>query len=302
MMTLASAVADLSEFQRVYDVNQSVCPQEVPEPCDECPQGYYIVPNPCECVECIGEARRRRSTECTPCPAPFVPCQNPEEDDCCDPYMPRTDPPPNGTIPVQVPYQTCTEFSLGDSITITGRLSSDPSTIVTHTSVVIGVIQITGGYELDLHDPLPGDFEFESTVQQACTSTDGTQVSSSFSPFVGGCCCACGTDCCETTEVCTVYPNGTGVCSPAGPYPEFSTPAPTVGAKGDPHLVNLQGEHFDINHDGKFTLLRFPQAVEKPAEFTFVANVQPDVGKPCTTYITEVGLSNTADLVSRCFA
>jgi len=81
------------------------------------------------------------------------------------------------------------------------------------------------------------------------------------------------------------------VCSSPGPYPEFSTPAPTVGAKGDPHLVNLQGEHFDINHDGKFTLLRFPQAAETPAEFTFLANIQPDFGKPCTTYITEVELS-----------
>jgi hypothetical protein len=91
--------------------------------------------------------------------------------------------------------------------------------------------------------------------------------------------------------VCTVHPNGTGVCSQAGPYPEFSTPAPTVGAKGDPHLVNLQGEHFDINHEGKFTLLRFPQAAEKPAEFSFQAAIQPDVGKPCTTYITQVELS-----------
>jgi hypothetical protein len=81
------------------------------------------------------------------------------------------------------------------------------------------------------------------------------------------------------------------VCSSPGPYPEFSTPAPTVGAKGDPHLVNLQGEHFDINHDGKFTLLRFPQAIEKPPEFTFVANIQPDSGKPCTTYITSVEIS-----------
>jgi hypothetical protein len=81
------------------------------------------------------------------------------------------------------------------------------------------------------------------------------------------------------------------VCSSPGPYPEFSTPAPTVGAKGDPHLVNLQGEHFDVNHEGKFTLLRFPQAAEKPAEFALQAAIQADVGKPCTTYITQVELS-----------
>ncbi|CAK0897319.1 unnamed protein product [Prorocentrum cordatum] len=291
MMTAASAVADINEFERVYEVNQTVCPQEVPEACDECPQGKYIVPNPCECVDCIGETRRRRSTECTSCAAPLVPCQNPDVDECCDPYLPRSDPPPNGSIPVHVPYQTCTEFSLGDTITITGRLTSDPSTTVTHTSVVIGITQITGGYELDLHDPLPGDFEYDATVQQTCTSTDGTQVSGSFSPSASGCCCACGTDCCETTEVCTLYPNGTGVCSNAGPYPEFSTPAPTVGAKGDPHLVNLQGEHFDINHEGAFTLLRFPQAAELPAEFAFKAVVQADAGKPCTTYITRAEIS-----------
>jgi hypothetical protein len=81
------------------------------------------------------------------------------------------------------------------------------------------------------------------------------------------------------------------VCSSPGPYPGFSTPAPTVGAKGDPHLVNLQGEHFDINHEGKFTLLRFPQAAAKPTEFSLQAAIQPDVGKPCTTYITLVELS-----------
>ncbi|CAK0854592.1 unnamed protein product, partial [Prorocentrum cordatum] len=287
------ACINQTEFEMVYVINQSVCPVDVPEPCDECPQGKYIVPNPCECVDCIGETRRRRSLECTSCPAPFVPCQDPDADDCCDPYIPGASNLPNGstTIPVHVAYQTCTEFSLGDSITISGKLSSDPSTVVTHSTVVIGISPITGGYELDLNDPLPGNFQYDTTVQQACTSTDGTQVSGAFSPFADGCCCACGTDCCETTEVCTLYPNGTGECSNAGPYPEFSTPAPTVGAKGDPHLVNLQGEHFDINHEGTFTLLRFPQAVEKAAEFSFQAVVQPDVGKPCTTYITHVELS-----------
>jgi len=91
--------------------------------------------------------------------------------------------------------------------------------------------------------------------------------------------------------VCTLHSNGTGVCQTAGPYPEFSTPAPTVGARGDPHLVNLQGEHFDINHEGNFMLLRIPQAAERPAEFSFEATILPDDGKPCTTYITQVELS-----------
>ncbi|CAK0864733.1 unnamed protein product [Prorocentrum cordatum] len=270
-----------------------VCPTEVPEPCDECPEGQYIVSNPCGCQVCNGYTRRRRSTECTSCEEGYGPgCE--DCDDCKDIYKPPAKGGNNSAnITVDVPYQTCTEFSLGDPITITGRRSSDPSVIITHSTVVLGITPILGGYILDLAVPLPEDFTYDTSVSQTCTSTDGTQVSSSYSPSAAGCCCACGTDCCETTEVCTVYPNGTGVCSNAGPYPEFSTPAPTVGAKGDPHLVNLQGEHFDINHEGKFALLRFPQAAEKPAEFSLQAGIQADVGKPCTTYITQVELSGS---------
>ncbi|CAK0890179.1 unnamed protein product [Prorocentrum cordatum] len=287
---------NFTEWDIIYTTsNGACCPVEPPSYCDECPEGYTIAVNPCECVPCVGgEVRRRRSLECTPCPSPFI--DKGDFDDCKDPVTPYPDNAPNNSlnITVAVPYQTCTEFSIGDTITISGTEGGDPNLPISHTTLVMGVDKITGGYELELADPLPGNFAYDATVRQTCSSTDGSQVSASFSPSSDGCCCACGSnpeDCCETTEVCTVYPNGTGVCSNAGPYPEFSTPAPTVGAKGDPHLVNLQGEHFDINHDGKFTLLRFPQAMEKPAEFTFVANIQPDAGKPCTTYITEAEVS-----------
>ncbi|CAK0884313.1 unnamed protein product [Prorocentrum cordatum] len=68
------------------------------------------------------------------------------------------------------------------------------------------------------------------------------------------------------------------------------TPAPTVQAIGDPHLVNLQGEHFDINHGGRFVLLRIPQDVSKPVEIALEAQIRPEHGKPCTTYITQVEL------------
>jgi hypothetical protein len=66
-----------------------------------------------------------------------------------------------------------------------------------------------------------------------------------------------------------------------------------VGAKGDPHLVNLQGEHFDINHPGEYTLLRIPQDVEKTAEIQVTATVTTEYGKPCTTYITQAEVSGS---------
>jgi hypothetical protein len=66
-----------------------------------------------------------------------------------------------------------------------------------------------------------------------------------------------------------------------------------VSAKGDPHLVNLAGEHFDVNHGGEFTLLRIPQATTKPAEMELKASILPEHGKPCTTYINEVELSGS---------
>ncbi|CAK0833949.1 unnamed protein product [Prorocentrum cordatum] len=282
-----------TEWDIIFDAtNGSVCPTDVPTPCDECPEGYTVVSSPCGCEPCVGgEVRRRRALECTPCPSPLV--DKGDFDDCKDPYTPEFS---NGTnnsanITVTVPFETCDTFSLGDSITISGTdRDGNPAS---HTTIVMGITPTTGGFILDLLDPLTSDFAADASVRETCSSTDGTEVSSKNSPFAGGCCCACGTDCCETTEVCTVYPDGTGACSRAGPYPLFPTPAPTVGAKGDPHLVNLQGEHFDINHEGKFTLLRFPQAAEKSAEFSLQAAIQPDVGKPCTTYITQVELSGT---------
>jgi hypothetical protein len=68
---------------------------------------------------------------------------------------------------------------------------------------------------------------------------------------------------------------------------------PTVSARGDPHLVNLRGEHFDINHGGEFTLLRIPQATGRTAELALQASISPEHGRPCTTYIAEVQLSGT---------
>jgi len=280
--------------------NGSVCPVEVPQTCDECPAGHFVVTSPCECEACVGGyTSRRRSLSCTPCPAPYV--DYGDFDDCRDPNKPVTPPArlPNGTSKIPVTggaIASCDEFALGDSLTLVGQeedCDDDESCTLVHTCIIVGVTQVTGGYEYECNDPLPVSFPPYSEAAQTCTSTDGTQVSAKYSSATGGCCCSCGASCCATTEVCTLHPNGTGVCSSAGPYPEFSTPAPTVGAKGDPHLVNLQGEHFDINHEGDFTLLRFPQAAEKPAEFSFKAGVTAESGRPCTTYITQVELSGT---------
>jgi len=342
-----------TEWGIIYDVsNGSVCPQPPPEVCDECPPGKYAVPNPCECVDCNGDVRRRRgepgpaptppaTSECTPCEAPYIKdtarCPPGEVDECCKPFPgacvdlglanpvhcpvdPNAEklckscgcggmnmPCENGSacVPVKnvpIPVQ-CDAYTLGDKVTLSGTVPGDPDTIIYAEVTVTGVTPILGGFVLDVDpcleqgfSPIGGDFRHK------CGATDGTEMSfyqkysANYDDTTGyGCCCECGappnSECCDSTQVCTVDEHGTGVCSPNGPNPVFSTPAPTVGARGDPHLVNLQGEHFDINHDGKFTLLRFPQAVEKPAEFTFVADIQPDFGKPCTTYITEAEFS-----------
>jgi hypothetical protein len=214
----------------------------------------------------------------------------------------------------------CDDFEVGDLVTIRG-VDADYNLVIVDC-ILSGITQVTGGYEYSISCPasdyilgvngtrrlssqeiarrleetfqetcVPPNIPSNSNMFHTCSVTDGTDVSSHFSPSILGCVCACGEDLCTSTEVCTRDDNGTGVCTRAGPYPEFSTPAPTVGAKGDPHLVNLQGEHFDINHEGQFELMRLPQAVERPAEFSFLATIQPDLGKPCTTYITQVEFS-----------
>merc|ERR1740120_619866 len=108
--------------------------------------------------------------------------------------------------------------------------------------------------------------------------------------------CGCGIDECEFGERCDVTdPDGhgsSGVCT-GPPASILPTPAPTGSARGDPHLVNLNGEHFDVNHGGEFTLLRIPQSTAKPAEVELKASILPEHGKPCTTYITEVELTGS---------
>jgi len=289
---------NISEWADVYAAtNGSVCPLPSIELPDECAQGYYLAFNPTECVSCWnGFTRRRRSLECSPCPAGYADVG--DFDDCADTNVKTiTHQLPNGSvdIPVSEPSTECDAVATGDSITIRGQdadcVSDDCMLIHDCVVVTIATSLATGGTTYICDVPLPFTMPQYAEVVLTCTTTDGSDLSRKHSAVTGGCVCACGDTLCDTTEVCTEYPNGTGVCNRAGPYPEFPTPAPTVGAKGDPHLVNLQGEHFDINHEGSFTLLRLPQGAEKLAEFAFEATVQADHGKPCTTYITQVELS-----------
>jgi len=130
--------------------------------------------------------------------------------------------------------------------------------------------------------PLDRDFSRFDRVTVTCQSTNG--IDHCPTP------CACGCVTCGSGSVCDKGGNGgAGSCISATP----PTPAPTVSARGDPHLVNLNGEHFDVNHEGKFTLLRIPQNTKKPAEVELKATILPEHGKPCTTYITEVELSGS---------
>jgi len=134
-----------------------------------------------------------------------------------------------------------------------------------------------------------------------CTTTDGTQASRKYAktpdPEEEGCpqTCACGNKLCDEYTRCCIGDNcceadcSNGCCCPV--EKNFPTPAPTVAARGDPHLVNLQGEHFDINHPGVYTLLRVPQDVRKFSEMQIVATVTFEHGRPCTTYITQVELT-----------
>jgi len=141
--------------------------------------------------------------------------------------------------------------------------------------------------------------KFDAIVS-ACSSVNGIDLSGQYPCGCGVEICDLGTKCDEEcgssgNVVLDVFHGtgfGTGGCCIGPPaLPPLPTPAPTVSARGDPHLVNLQGEHFDVNHEGEFTLLRIPQDTSRPAELSLKAAILAEHGKPCTTYITEVELS-----------
>jgi hypothetical protein len=166
-------------------------------------------------------------------------------------------------------------LTIGDFITIAKcccESASDHATFPILGATTPTVFDIT---------PLTMDFSQFDRVTRTCSSTDGSGYPTFFP-------CACGSQICDEATKCDIAANdGCGMCVPV-----FEpTPSPTVSARGDPHLVNLAGEHFDVNHAGEFTLLRIPQAITKTADMELKAVILPEHGKPCTTYITEVELS-----------
>jgi len=145
-----------TEWGIVYNVTDGqVCPQEVPEACDECPPGTYLEPNPCECIPCQGEIRRRRALECTPCPPPLVKKDNCLPDECCSGPEPCTgsvdgeDGDACGNNSDKIPctdcdLESCDPYTIGQIITLTGTVPGDPSTLITYTGEVVGITQVIG--------------------------------------------------------------------------------------------------------------------------------------------------------------
>jgi hypothetical protein len=170
--------------------------------------------------------------------------------------------------------------TVGDSITIAKCCCESASDHATF--VISGAAPSTPAISFDV-PALTMDFSQFDRVTQTCSSTDGSGYPTSFP-------CGCGSKVCGVETKCLISgATPCGMCVHTTP----PTPAPTVSAKGDPHLVNLNGEHFDVNHGGEFTLLRIPQNTIKPAEVELKATILPEHGKPCTTYINEVELSGS---------
>jgi len=273
-------------------LNQSECdappePPPVPLP-TPCTCGDYIAEDTSVCQMCTGSSRRRRFSfnglaeyRCTDCETGKFGVAN--CDDCMDDdamYLSASAEAGDTTISTNKDTDLGGfTVSLGDSFTIAKCCCESASD---HGTFTVAGVNAPGDYAIS---PLPMDFSQFDRVTRTCSSTDGVGYPTFFP-------CACGVHVCNSNEKCDIELNdGCGGCTPTGePEP---TPAPTVSARGDPHLVNLNGEHFDVNHGGEFTLLRIPQSTVKPAEVELKASILPEHGKPCTTYINEVEVSGS---------
>ncbi|CAK0841664.1 unnamed protein product [Prorocentrum cordatum] len=261
-------------------------PKYTPPITEECDYGMYLPDQASVCVPCVGgSTSRRRSHTCTPCAdAEFDAGMY---DDCVGGIY-LTDDADEGNCTVHT-NDVEGVFQRGDRITIATR---NPG----HFEEVT----ITGTSPIQIDRCLNLSFKTYDPVRRACTSADGFSFSSVYP-------CGCGKATCEEGQACnmgsstgTVYrSNGTtagtaGMCitrvHEGEPMP---TPNPTISARGDPHLVNLQGEHFDVNHGGEFSLLRIPQDTKQPAGFSLMSTITAEYNRPCITYITQVALSGT---------
>jgi len=277
---------------------------------EETDYGFFFTEGTSVQQQCItGETRRRRAEACTECPAG-------KEDlgdfDTCIGGVYLTGPTEAGTDTVFVNKDTDESgvvLTVGDTITMSTRNPGHFERLVITEKVGFddgarlspeheALLRSRGPFFVLDHKVNAGFTKFDAMVS-SCSSTDGMSLSSQYP-------CGCGIEICEVGFTCsedcgngarTVLDSyegtgfGTGGCCIGPAVSPLPTPAPTVAARGDPHLVNLQGEHFDVNHGGEFVLLRIPQDTARPAEVELKATIAPEHGKPCTTYITEVQIS-----------
>merc|ERR1719382_2041937 len=65
------------------------------------------------------------------------------------------------------------------------------------------------------------------------------------------------------------------------PTPAPPTPAFTTKATGDPHLVNIRGQHFDVLQPGVHTLLQIPRRANPRNTLLRVEATAEHVGGTC---------------------
>jgi hypothetical protein len=72
-----------------------------------------------------------------------------------------------------------------------------------------------------------------------------------------------------------------------------ATPAPTpVGGHGDPHLVNMHGERFDIMRPGRYSLLHIPRKADKKAMLLSASADVLRMGTACgDMYFTAINIT-----------
>ncbi|CAK0900945.1 unnamed protein product, partial [Prorocentrum cordatum] len=263
-----------------------------------CSYGWYFMQGTSVCVQCPnGETRRRRSESCSNCSDGKV---DVGDFDSCIGGIYLLQPLEVGGTVLFINKDTDEGGNVlmkGDSINIATRnpnhyevatiqdmvgFDSSRRLSPAHEDLLRSsgpFIVLEGGARM-LFDTYDG-------VTLSCSAADGREFSSSYP-------CGCGVAVCQSGERCELSETGgfgsAGLCIPGPAGVPLPTPAPTVSARGDPHLVNLNGEHFDVNHGGEFTLLRIPQTT-RPTLLELKASILLEFGKPCTTYITELELS-----------
>lgn len=116
--------------------------------------------------------------------------------------------------------------------------------------------------------------------QSVSISSDGTlvAVSSPWNDDVG-----------TAAGAVRVYQND-GITPAPCPTTTTTTPA-VVSGRGDPHLVNMRGEHFDLYRPGNVTLLRLPRRAGPAGALLLVEADARRMGDACSVYFQVVTIS-----------